>query len=252
MKNRSLYKILPFILVGVSIVLCQDISSLLSSADQKQKENDFEGNYALLQDAERLEPENLEVIWRLARAHFDFSDNTNDEAVISEHIYAGFEYARRALEKDNNSAKAHKWYGILIGRVGEIEGTEQKIKNSYKVSEHTLKAIDLDPEDDGNYHVMGRWHFTLADLNWFERTIAKFVYATPPEATFEEARDYFQKAIDKAPDEIRHHLWLGKTLVELGEKSGAKTVLNKALTLNAKSDSDRLLQQEAREVLDDL
>ena len=252
MKNRFYPAILFLIVFGVSLGLSQDISSLLSFADQRHENNDFDGNFAILQDAEKLEPENLEVIWRLARAHFDFSDNTSDEAVIETNIYTGFDYARRALEIDDNSAKAHKWYGILIGRVGEIEGTEQKIKNSYKVSEHTLKAIELDPEDDGNYHVMGRWHYTLADLNWFERTLASIVYATPPEASFEEARDYFTKAIKKASDEIRHFLWLGKTLVELDDETGAETALNRALAIDAKSDSDQLLQEEAREILDDL
>jgi tetratricopeptide (TPR) repeat protein len=153
---------------------------------------------------------------------------------------------------DDTHPKAHKWYGILIGRVGEIEGTKQKIINSYKVAEHTLKAIELDPEDDGNYHVMGRWHYTLADLSWFERKIASWVYATPPEASFEEARDYFQKAIEKAPDEIRHYLWLGKTFIELDDEESAEKALNQALAIESKSESDRLLQEEAKELLDDL
>lgn len=234
----------------LSICIGQDISALLATADERQEGNDFHGNYDFLKEAERLQPENVLVLWRLARAHFDFSDNTDDEAVIEENIYAGFDYARKALEKDDSSAKAHKWYGILVGRVGEIEGTEQKIRNSYKVAEHTLRAIELDPDDDGNYHVMGRWHYTLADLNWFERTIASLVYATPPEASFEEARDYFLTAIEKAPDDIRHHLWLGKTLIELDDESEAQSALNRALAIQPVSDSDRLLQKEARGLLE--
>lgn len=230
----------------------QDLISLLEEADREQEAKHFRANYNLLKEAEIIDPYHVGVLWRLARAHFDFSDNTDDEDAIEKNIYAGFNYAKNALERDEINAKAHKWYGILIGRVGEIEGTEQKIRNSYKVAEHTLKAIDLDPEDDGNYHVMGRWHYTLADLHWFERTIARLVYAKPPEASFEEARDYFNRAIDKEPDDIRHHLWLGKTLTELDDEEGAQRALSEALAIEAESESDRLLQKEAKELLDEL
>ncbi|MFQ6615395.1 MAG: tetratricopeptide repeat protein [Fidelibacterota bacterium] len=238
--------------VGLFPLRGQTVDSYLDRADERHEQNDFPGSYELLKDAEELDPDNLEVLWRLARAHFDFSDNTDDEELIESHVRQGFEYAQRALGTDDASAKAHKWYGILIGRVGEIEGTEQKIKNSYKVAEHTLRAIELDPEDDGTYHVMGRWHFTLADLNWFERTIASLVYAAPPEASFEEARDYFQKAIDKEPGDIRHYVWLGKTLIQLDDEEGARGALNRGLAIRPQSESDRLLQDEARDLLGEL
>lgn len=232
--------------------LPQTISDLLKKADDKYDADNIQGNFDLLKEAEKTDPENIEVIWRLARVHFDFSDNTDDESVIEENIYAGFEYAKRALEIDDTHPKSHMWYSILIGRVGEIEGTEQKIKNSYKVAEHTLIAIELDPEDGGNYHVMGRWHYTLSDLSWIERKIASWVYATPPEASFEEARDYFNQAIEKVPDEIRNYLWLGKTLIELDDDKGAEGALRQALKIPATTESDRILQKEAGELLEDL
>ena len=202
-SSRTIVLLLGFSPMGV---FGQNIASLLDSADRKHEINDFQANHTLLKEAEKVEPENVELLWRLARAHFDFSDNSEDEEVIGENVYAGFSYAERALKLDENHPRVHKFYGILVGRVGEIEGTEQKIRNSYKVAEHTLRAIGLDPADDGNYHVMGRWHYALADLNWFERTIAGLVYARPPEASFDQARDYFRKAVERATkslDDVR-------------------------------------------------
>ena len=199
-----------------------------------------------------MDANNFEVVWRLARAHFDFADNSEDEAVISDNYYKGLDYAKRALEMDENRPEPHKWYGILIGKVGELEGTKQKILNSYEVKDHTMKAIELDPEDDGNYHVMGRWHYTLADLSWVERKIAGLIYATPPEASFEEAAEYFKKAIALAPDDIRNHLWLGNTYVALKNNDLAKQEYNTALGITAETDSDRKLQKEAQQLLSDL
>ena len=115
-----------------------------------------------------------------------------------------------------------------------------------------MRAIELDPSYDGTYHVMGRWHFNLADLSWVERTIADLVYATPPEGSFRDAAEYFQKAIDAKNNEIRHHLWLGKSLIEMGEKKSGKNSLEKAVALPPLDDGDKLLKNEAKEILEDL
>ncbi|MBC8400185.1 MAG: hypothetical protein H8E14_01715 [Candidatus Marinimicrobia bacterium] len=246
---KKLIILLMILSVGL---LAQDFDSLIAQADAQHELDAYDAVFKFLKEAEAVDAESYEVIWRLARAHFDFSDNTTDEAEIEKNLYAGFEYAEKALKIGDDRAESHKWYGILIGRVGEIEGTEQKIKNSYAVAEHTRKAIELDPEDSGNYHVMGRWHFTLADLSWFERTIASIVYATPPEASFEEARGYFKQAIVKDPEDIRNYLWLGKTLEELDDEDGAGQAYKQALGIEASSDSDKILQEEARELLEDL
>ncbi|MFQ6614197.1 MAG: tetratricopeptide repeat protein [Fidelibacterota bacterium] len=242
---------IAFLLAG-TVLIGQSVSDLLTQADQLHEDNNYDQVFTVLKQAESMEPDNFEVIWRLARAHFDLSDNTTDEEAISKNVYAGFDYAKRALEMNPDRAESHKWYGILIGRVGELEGTEQKIKNSYLVAEHTLKAIELDPTDDGNYHVMGRWNYTLADLSWIERTVAGLVYAEPPEASFEDARDFFQKAINIDPTAIRNYVWLGKTYEELDDDDAAATAYKKALSLPADTDSDRILQDEARDLLEDL
>ncbi len=245
-------KILSILLILAGFVMAQGFGDLIDKSDVKHDDDDYAATYALLQQAEELEANNFEVIWRLARAHFDFSDNSEDETVISENIYAGMDYAKRALEMDDARAESHKWYGILIARVGELEGKKQTILNSYEVKEHTLKAIELDPDDDGNYHVMGRWNYKLADLSWVERKIAGLIYAKPPKASFEVAAEYFNQAIAKASDEIRHHVWLGKTYEALDDMEAAKNSYNGALAITAENDSDRILQKEAQELLSDL
>ncbi len=245
-------KILCIVVILASFVIAQGFGDLIDQADATHDLDDYSATYELLTKAQQIEPNNFEVIWRLARAHFDFSDNSEDEAVVSDNFYKGLDYAKKALELDDSRAESHKWYGILIGKVGELEGTKQKILNSYEVKDHTLKAIELDPTDDGNFHVMGRWHYTLADLSWFERKIAGLIYATPPKASFEEAVEYFKKAIVLNPTDIRSLLWLGNSYVALDKNDAAKEEYNAALAITAETDSDRKLQKEAESLLSDL
>ena len=217
--------------------------------DQLNDDKMFDAEHELLSEMSTLHAGDVAYLWRMSRHHFTLSDNSEDAQVISRNIYSGLDFARLALAADSTSAQAHGFYGILIGRAGEIEGTKQKIVNSYEVAAHTLKAIELGGEDDAWQHVMGRWHFALSDLSWLERTFASIIYATPPEASFEEAEDYFMEAARMAPEDIRHYLWLGKTRIALNNSQGARSSLESALALPAKSDSDNLLQAEAQTLL---
>ena len=222
------------------------------SIDQLNEDKEFDAAYAQLSEMSAVHANDVAYLWRMARHHFTVSDNSDVTGVISQNVYAGLDFARLALAADSSSADANGYFGILIGRAGEIEGTKQKIVNSYEVASHTLRAIELQPADDAWQHVMGRWHFALADLSWLERTFASIAYATPPEATFEEAEIYFREAARIDPEDIRHFLWLGKTRIELDNPGGARSSLETAVALPAKSDSDRLLPDEARELLGDL
>jgi len=226
------------------------VKTLLIEAEKLHDASDFTGTMAKLREAEKIDPKNPEVLWKIARAYFDFADQQPDNMEVQKaNVYPGFEYAKKCVELAPNVAGGHQYYAILIGRIGEIEGTKQKITNSYAVREHTEKAIALDPQNDANYHVMGRWHFALADLSWAERQIASLIYATPPKASFAEAEQFFTKAHELNPKDIRHLLWLSKTQIELKKKEAAKKNLQQALALPAESDSDKAMQKESVELL---
>ncbi len=197
-------------------------------------------------------PEDAEILWRLAQVHFDIADQTDDVEVDKAQLYPGLEAARAALKADSTSARANHWYAVLMGQVGMLEGTRQKIINSYDVRTYALRAIELDPAYDGTYHVMGRWHYELASLNWFEKKIAELVYTKLPEGSFAEAESYFRLAIQAKPHEIRHYLWLAKILIEEGKASEARLTLQDALSIHTSTDSDRRMQAEAGELLKDL
>jgi predicted Zn-dependent protease len=235
---------------GVALPQSNKVKVLLDQAEKFHEAKNYQATMAKLREAEKIEPENPEVLWKIARAYFDFADQQPDNLEVQKkNVYPGFEYAKKCVEKYPQVAGGHQYYAILIGRIGEIEGTKQKITNSYAVREHTLKAIELDPIEDANYHVMGRWHFALADLSWAERQIASLIYAKPPEASFAEAEKFFTKAHELKPDDIRHLLWLGKTQLKLKKEATAKTTLQQALKLKAGSDADRAMQKEAQDLL---
>ena len=147
------------------------INFLLSNPQDYAKKSDnlnLNGKYneelVELNSAILLHPNNVDILWRIARAHFEIADQTINIKIHKKHFYPGFKAVESAVRINPNSSKANHWYAVLVGKIGMLEGTEQKIKNSYEVEKYALKAIELDPSYDGTYHVMGRWHYELAYL----------------------------------------------------------------------------------------
>ena len=64
-----------------------------------------------------------------------------------------------------------------------------------------------------------------------------------------EAIDYFKRAKDANPKDIRHYLWLGKSYYAKGENNKAKEILSQAMALDINSNSDQILKNEAKELL---
>ncbi|MCF7858533.1 MAG: hypothetical protein K9N07_04315 [Candidatus Cloacimonetes bacterium] len=236
-------------MLAVSTVLMAVSPADIAKIDAYNDNHDYELELAKLDSMLVEFPEDVALLWRYARVNFDIADQTDDEEVHKAHFYPGFEAAENALKLDPESAKANHWYATLIGKIGMLEGTKQKIINSYDVEKYGMKAIELDPAYDGSLHLMGRWHYELANLSWLERTVAKIVYETPPTASFEESVDFFNRAIQAKPDEVRHYLWLGKALIKLKKNDEAKKVLMDSIELTPADAGDRLMQKEAKELL---
>lgn len=99
-----------------------------------------------------------EFLWRLARAARDVALQENIDAEQKKQLtYEAFEYAKKALEKNQECFAVHKvrcyfqrkrqssihvlllcmqWYAICLSDVGDYEGVKVKIGNSYIIRDH--------------------------------------------------------------------------------------------------------------------
>ncbi|CAB1340796.1 unnamed protein product [Coregonus sp. 'balchen'] len=106
--------------------------------------------------------DDAEFLWRLARASRDLSLLAHIAADEKKRLtFEAFEYAKKALEKNEACFAAHKWYAVCLSDIGDYEGVKVKIGNSYIIKEHL-------------------------QLAWYQRKVAAMIFASPPTATYEE------------------------------------------------------------------
>ncbi|KAI3355078.1 hypothetical protein L3Q82_017958, partial [Scortum barcoo] len=222
-----------------AIVLALEKEEVLEQADYLFSCAETEKLYQLL--LQYKDSHDAEFLWRLARASRDLSQIPNMEAQRKkELVYESLEYAKKALEKDENCFAAHKWYAVCLSDVGEYEGVKVKIGNSYIIREHIERAIQLNPKDATSLYILGVWCFSFADLPWYQRKVAAVIFSTPPTSTYEEALEFFLKAEEVDPNFYsKNLLMLGRTYMALKDKEKALLWLTKSKEYPAHTQEDK-------------
>ena len=180
--------------------------------------------------------------WRAAVALVDIGKQTPDKEKnrTRDSLYRRAEfYARRAVRLAPDSAGPHFALALALGKVSLTLGSKQRVRYAKEVREHALRAIEIDPEHDGAWHVMGRWNAEIERLSNLQEFFAKTILGGKVlgEATWDEAIRCMRKAVELRPAFIFHRLDLAEMLVELKRPEEARPELEK---IQALSDLDAM------------
>ncbi|XP_029934844.1 regulator of microtubule dynamics protein 1 [Myripristis murdjan] len=236
--------------VQSSAVVCAlEKEEVMEQADYLYSCAETEKLYQLL--LQYKDSDDAQFLWRLARASRDLALMPNVAADRKKILtYEAFEYAKKALERDEGSFAAHKWYAVCLSDIGDYEGVKVKIGNSYIIRDHLERAVELNPKDATSIHIIGYWCFAFAELPWYQRKMAAVIFATPPTATYEEALAFFLKAEEVDPNFYsKNLLMLGKTYMAIKDKESALLWLTKARDYPAHTQEDKEVHKEAAELL---
>jgi len=158
-------------------------------------------------------------------------------------------YARRAVELAPENAVNVLSLAICYGKMGIYGDTRAKIGYSRLVKIEAERAAALDPNYDWAQHVLGRWHYEVADLGVAKRFFVRLIYGGLPAASFEEAIRRLERAVALAPNRVPHHLELGFAFLAAGRVADARASFARGLALPSTELYDESSKQRAREAL---
>uniref|UniRef100_A0A7S1EBK5 Regulator of microtubule dynamics protein 1 n=1 Tax=Hemiselmis andersenii TaxID=464988 RepID=A0A7S1EBK5_HEMAN len=221
----------------------------LSECDELYTKGEYE---KLKESLEKRGSADVEVLWRLARAMHGVADKSGprDQKEQERLVEEALAVSERALEAGGDCSAAHKWYGILLNRLGDFKGTKAQIQNSFVVRDHWVRAVELDPADATSRSLLGEWCMAVAGLSFVTRQVAAAVFASPPTATYGEALSHFEEAEKTSPGFwLKNRLNIAKCALRVGDKAKAKERLEEVVAATARSSEDEDVVKEAREAL---
>jgi len=221
-------KYLISFLLPIGIIFSQDFSDI----DNKIVNFNFKEAKVSLEELDKNSDKNVEVLTRLSIVHHFLSESAEDKSTERKNAIKAFEYIEKAYTINPKNPKVLKWYVIALGKTLEKKSIRKQIEESKNIEKIALSVIELLPDDEYCYNILGQWHYRLADLNGPSRKIASFLFSEPPEGSFIEAQFFLEQSIKINPDYIGTYYWLGKTYLKINKKQKAIELFKVGIALD--------------------
>jgi len=254
--NPPISKVLTVFFAAASVVLT-GTALAAESADELIKNGDI--FYAKLQAAEalkfyllaeKMEPKNVRLLVHISREYRHLM--TDATTPVEKRRLGGIavEYANRASTLGPHDADAQLAVAISYGLLQPLEGNRERIEASRVIKAAADRTIELDPNSDLGWHVLGRWHKELADISAFQRTMEQTIYGEIlPQSTYGEAVTCFEKAIQLNPNRLIHYIELGRVYAQMGRSEEARRFITKGLAMQDTEKDDPETKRQGRELL---
>lgn len=230
----------------------QDVVVILKEAERLElglREAD-----ALLKYKEvlRYQPANITALCKSSDLSSRIGHRQTNKTTKSEYFHAAKSYAEQALKVNPHSAEANFVMSVAMGRMAMLTGGREKIKYVNEIKRYAENTLKYDPNNFKAYHVLGKWHYEVSDLNSFERTMARLLFGGLPAASLKDAIRYYEKSRSLEPSFAINYLELAKAYHRNDEDKKAIELLVKLQTIPNRIEDDVKIKKEAKELLEEI
>jgi tetratricopeptide (TPR) repeat protein len=227
-------------------------AELVKSGDVHDARSECDAALQYYLPAEKIDPDNGALLVKISR---QYALRMNDLPNKADKVASGktaLAYAERAVAAAPRDCDSHLALAICLGKLTPYIGAKEKIEASRRIKTAADQALALDPKNDYAWHLLGRWHQSLANIGGATRMLAGAIYGGLPAASNDEAVKCFKKSISLNPKRLIHVIELGRTYAMMGRKAEAKQYLEQGLSMPEKEKDDAETKQRGRESLKEL
>jgi tetratricopeptide (TPR) repeat protein len=230
----------------------QDVAVLLKEAEWL--EHGFREAEALVKYKEvlRHQPANLTALCKSSDLSSRIGHRQTNKTTKAEYFHAAKSYAEQALKVNPRSPDANFVMSVAMGRMAMLTGGKEKIKYVNEIKRYAENTLKYDPNNFKAYHVLGKWHYEVSNLNSFERTMARLLFGGLPGASLKDAIKYYEKSRSLEPGFSINYLELAKAYHRNDEDKKAIDLLVKLQTMPNKIEDDVRIKKEAKEFLEEI
>lgn len=156
-------------IITLMCVYAQNSDSLIDKAVQLYESRHLNEAYLnqsrdILTGVAESEPENLRAHYELSHIYYLLGDNavTKDEKLDLYKI--GKSHGKKAKGIDGNSADAHFWYMVNLGRIGQTKGVLNSLASVPEIKKEIDKVLSLDPDHIGALDARAMLYYELPPL----------------------------------------------------------------------------------------
>ncbi len=244
-----------FLLIFFSLAMAsahaQTEQQFILQAERQEAALNELGAFQAFKQALQLNPRNHYALWKLSELCSRIGHRQPTTKQKQEYYKAGKTYAETAIRVNPASADGYYAMSVAMGRMALTGSGKEKIEAVKEIRSNAEKALKLNPQHGRAWHVIGKWHYEVSDLNVFEKAGVKLMYGGLPPASIKQAIQAYEKAKVYEPNFALNFLELAKAYKRDGQKDKAVSLLKTLPSIPAKTLDDARIKREAATLLKD-
>lgn len=254
-KFCSIFFLAFFLLCNFSVE-AQMVEKLIEEGDQYIEEFNNQRALDTYLKADKLYPNNWEVLWRVSRAYVNIGahmpDKSSDQKDAQLVVYQkAFDYADRAVKLSPDKSITLVRRAIANGRIALFKGVFSVAGVVNSVKEDCELAIKLNNGDKYTialaHYILGRTHAKISEKWAPARAVLGLGWADNEIAISE-----FNKAVNLYPNFRMFYLDLAKSYIREDEYQKAREMLKKVIESPKKDEDDDDRSVEAKKLLEEI
>ncbi len=202
------------ILLSLGMLARSDPPAAVTAADEAFRRIDYPAAASAYEAVLRDMPDDPDLLWRLARVYVCMAEVEEGELQAA-HLKKAEAYALECIRIAPGRSEGHTWRAAALGYIALGAGVSEQIPLSYDLVTEANEAIRLNPSDDAAYSILGSFYRALGNVGWLKRRLAGLFIGTVPEGGFEQSEAALKRAVEIAPEIMRHQYELGVLYMDL-------------------------------------
>ena len=161
----------------------QDVNTLIKEADKLEAIPDETGAFHKFREVLKLQPLNMYALTKCSELCSRIGKRQTNTNAREDYYHAAKTYAGIALKVNPNDAEANCVMAMALGRSSMAKTGKEKIENAREIKKYIDISLKNDPKNFKAWHILGRWHYEVTNLNLLERAAVKVLYGGLPHAS---------------------------------------------------------------------
>lgn len=236
---KRLFKaILLFMMFGFLLSPCEaaggsEHDGLLKRAHELQLQYKETEALAVYEQVLASSPQNYEALCSASLLHTRMGHRFDDDSRKINHFTKANAYAVRAYALDSVDANSNYMMALSLASLAMVSGPKQRLAVTNQIKSYLDAALRADQEHADSWHLLGRWYFKMANLNFAEVAASKMIFGGIKEkATNQDAIQALEKAIQYNPKQLNYYYDLASIYQEMKDKEACASTLQRVLTLD--------------------
>ncbi|WP_245868660.1 tetratricopeptide repeat protein [Pontibacter ramchanderi] len=177
---------------------------------------------------------NLEALCQASLLHSLMGNRFSDDTRKLNHFSTARTYAHRAFLLDSTGARSNYAMALSLASLAMVSGPKQRLALIGETKSYLDGALAADETYADAWHLLGRWYFKMANLNFAEITTYKVMLGgmTEKTATNKDAIYAMEMAILHNPNNLRYYFDLANIYQEMKNKEACVYTLQRAMAQN--------------------